>query len=116
MPAVAQTPGGLEPCQPLLRHAGVQTAVGLIDGDGGIHGFEHTRSGRKNCGKEIHERPGALDDYGRLRKRSPDAYHSASSVVNRKVRVLSIVYSLKGDAEFGSRQASQIGQTVNLDL
>ena len=31
--------GRLERCQPLFGHAGVQTAIGLIDGNRGIHDF-----------------------------------------------------------------------------
>ena len=49
----------LQPRQPLFGNAGVQTTVGLVDGNRGIHVFGHTWSSRNRCGKEIHERPGA---------------------------------------------------------
>jgi hypothetical protein len=49
----------LQSRQPLFGNAGVQTTVGLVDGNRGIHVFGHTWSSRNRCGKEIHERPGA---------------------------------------------------------
>ena len=49
----------LQTRQPLFGNAGVQTTVGLVDGNRGIHVFGHTWSSRNRCGKEIHERPGA---------------------------------------------------------
>ena len=49
----------LQPRQPLFGHAGVQTTVGLIDGNRGIHDFWTHVEWQESCGKEIHERPDA---------------------------------------------------------
>jgi hypothetical protein len=76
----------LEAGQSLFGDAGVQTAISLIDGYRGVHILRHTLSNGKSCGKEIHERPGALW-YSRTRLTAFNPYyHDAISVVNRRLR------------------------------
>jgi hypothetical protein len=43
----------LKPRQALFRRPGVQTTVGVIDGDQGIHIFGHTGRSRKSCEKGL---------------------------------------------------------------
>jgi hypothetical protein len=69
----------------LFGEASVQAAGGVVNGNRGIHDFEHTWISWRSCGKEIHERPGAPEDYRTLRERSIVDYHSAGSVVNRQI-------------------------------
>src|ERR1035441_5745873 len=45
--------GRLKPGEPLFGRPGVQTTVGVIDGNQGIHVFGHTCSRRRSCEKGL---------------------------------------------------------------
>ncbi len=75
-----------------LAHTATEGTVGVIQRNCRKHVFGDTKGAI--CGKEIGERPGAQDYLERFRKRSIVGYHSAGSVVNRKVFVLSALTAL----------------------